>query len=184
MKNLNNLLIQLKNDKPIIINRKILIDYKKKSGVYLWYNNLTHDYYIGSSKNLYIRLNQYYYPSRLNTNQIINRALLKYGHENFSLILLKLIENQNDQDLKKLEQYYLNLLKPKYNILTKAYTSLGFKFNHSEAAKLKISQFRKNRMLSEDQKSKISNSLKGRVLSESTKIKISQSMKNKKIKLD
>lgn len=124
-----------------------LKQYKNLSGIYLWYNNITNEYYIGSSINLYNRLNQYYYPSRLNTNQIINRAILKYGHVNFSLIIIKVINDTNittKDDILKNEQYYLDLLKPSYNMLNKAYNSMGFKFKHSEAAILKIKNYRNN----------------------------------------
>jgi hypothetical protein len=47
-------------------------------------------------------------------------------------------------DLLINEQYYINLLKPEYNILTKAYNSTGFKFKHSPEAILKIKQYRNN----------------------------------------
>ena len=82
MRNYENLLI-LNNINPLLIleNLKLekskLKDFKNKSGVYLWYNNLTHDYYIGSSINLFNRLNQYFYIIRLKKNQRINRAILK-----------------------------------------------------------------------------------------------------------
>jgi group I intron endonuclease len=52
------------------------------------------------------------------------------------------------------EQYYLDLLKPEYNILSVASSSLGKR--HSE-----------------ETKSKISNTLKGKSLSEETKVKMS-----------
>lgn len=66
-----------------INSRDELKNQKNKSGISLWYNNITKEYYIGSSINLCNRLNHYYYPSRLNSNQRINRAILKYGHDNF-----------------------------------------------------------------------------------------------------
>ena len=48
------------------------------------------------------------------------------------------------------EQYYLDLLKPKYNILKTAGSSLGYP--HSEEAKKKISEAKKN-MTEETKKS-------------------------------
>lgn len=49
---------------------------------------------------------------------MIHKALLKYGYSNFSL---EILEYCNQRDIVKREQYYLDLLKPDYNILKKAY---------------------------------------------------------------
>jgi len=59
---------------------------------------------------------------------------LKYGYSNFSLDILEYCESDI---LIKREQYYTDLLEPKYNILKVAGTILGFK--HSEATKVKMS---------------------------------------------
>lgn len=131
------------NIKPFIIlknaklDKKSIKDLKGKRGIYMWYNNINGNYYIGSSINLYNRLNNYYYQSRLNNNSKISRALLKYGHENFTLIIIEILKD--DINIIDKEQYYINLLNPIYNILPLAYSSKGFKFNHSASAKLKIS---------------------------------------------
>ena len=75
----------------------ILKENKDKSGIYLWFNKKTHKYYIGQSKNLGDpvsgRLNRYYRPSYLGQlsrgDSIIRAALIKYGHEHFSLAILE-----------------------------------------------------------------------------------------------
>lgn len=173
------------NIKPFIIlknaeiNKKSIKDLKGKRGIYMWYNNITNDYYIGSSINLYNRLNNYYYKSRLNNNSKISRALIKYGHKNFTLIIIEILEN--NLNIIEKEQYYINLLNPIYNILTIAYSSKGFKFNHSDIAKKKISLNRKIQILSEENKLNISKKLKDRSLSEESKLKISKSLNNRKL---
>jgi NUMOD1 domain len=65
---------------------------------------------------------------------IIARALIKYGYSNFQLEILEYCEPSNCIER---EQYYLDLLKPEYNILKKAGSKLGSK--HSEATIKKIS---------------------------------------------
>jgi group I intron endonuclease len=58
----------------------------------------------------------------------IYSALLKYGYNNFSLDILEYCE---PSVLINREQYYIDLLKPQYNILKIAENRLGSK--HSEA---------------------------------------------------
>lgn len=69
---------------------KIMSDTKNFSGIYYWYNNINGKAHVGSADNLSKRLSSYYYPSRLlNLDNLINRAILKYGHYNFSLVILE-----------------------------------------------------------------------------------------------
>lgn len=63
---------------------------------------------------------------------VINRALLKYGYANFSLEILEYCEPSKCTER---EQYYLDLLKPEYNVLPIAGSCLGYK--HSEESKKK-----------------------------------------------
>lgn len=63
----------------------------------------------------------------------IYSALLKYGYSSFQLEILEYCEVSH---LTEREQYYLDLLKPEYNILLKAGSSLGFK--HTEKTLLKM----------------------------------------------
>jgi len=57
----------------------------------------------------------------------ICRALFKYGYSNFSL---EILEYCLVSDLLKREDYYIKQLKPDYNILQEAGSSLGYK--HTE----------------------------------------------------
>jgi len=67
-------------------------------------------------------------------NSHIYRALLLYGHENFNL---EIIEYCNKEFVIDREQYYIDLLKPEYNILRKAGSSLGFKHSMETLLKFK-----------------------------------------------
>lgn len=114
---------------------KILKDNLSKSGIYRWVHIDSGRSYIGSSINLAKRLSSYYSISALiKTNNIISKALLKYGYSSFSL---EILEYCTPIECLEREQYYLDLLKPEFNILTKAGSPLGYK--HSEEAIKKIS---------------------------------------------
>ena len=69
----------------------------------------------------------------LRNKMLISKSLLKHGHSSFSLEILEYCEPSL---VITREQYYLDLLKPEYNILKFAGSSLGFK--HSLEAKAKI----------------------------------------------
>jgi group I intron endonuclease len=113
-------------------------DNKNKSGIYRLTNNITGKSYIGSSINLSVRFAHYYSFAFLNriinkSNSIICRALLKYGYSNFSLDILEYCDYSI---LREKEQYYLDKLKPKYNILPIAGSSRGYR--HSEATRVLV----------------------------------------------
>jgi group I intron endonuclease len=99
---------------------EICRDNKNKSGVYRWVNKINGKSYVGSSTSLSKRILFYYYLSSLRRKVkgsiIIHRALLKYGYSNFSLDIL---EYCGPNELMKREQYYIDLIKPEYNILKK-----------------------------------------------------------------
>lgn len=118
--------------------KKIYQALRKKSGVYIFINNITNDLYVGSSVNLTQRMVRHYYnfnspnPSRL----IIVRAMKKYGLENFSLGIKEFCV-QSPQICISLEQKWIDYYKPKYNILNTAGSSFGFKHSVETINKLK-----------------------------------------------
>jgi hypothetical protein len=69
---------------------------------------------------------------------LINSAILKYGYSNF---ILEILEYCESSETISREQYYLDMLKPEYNILFTAGSPLGTK--HSEEAKAKMSAAKK-----------------------------------------
>lgn len=64
---------------------------------------------------------------------LINKALIKYGYSNFSLEILEYCESSL---VVTREQYYIDLLKPEYNILKVAGSPLGYK--HTEESRSKM----------------------------------------------
>lgn len=100
---------------------------------------------MGSSTNLSKRFSQYFslvFLKKYKGFSRINRALLLYSYSNF---ILEILEYCDPLDAIKREQYYLDLLKPEYNILKVAGSPLGYKHNDKALAKMR------NRKLSEEQ---------------------------------
>lgn len=124
---------------PLNKRQDICKDLKNKSGIYCWFNNLNGKFYIGSGISLQNRINDYFQPSYLlkKSNLIIVRSIIKYGMDNFILIILEECES-NTENLLEREQFYLDKFKPDYNILTIAGNSLGYQ--HSKESIEKIRQ--------------------------------------------
>ncbi|OAQ21992.1 intron endonuclease, partial [Linnemannia elongata AG-77] len=127
-------------DKP-----NILTAVKGKAGIYMWTHKETGKSYVGSAIDLSKRLSNYYsigYLTRY-SNSIICNALYHHGYSKFSLTILEYIDisNLSKLEAKKLilerEQFYIDTLKPDYNILKIAGNLLGFK--HSKEALSKMS---------------------------------------------
>lgn len=73
-----------------------------------------------------MRFKHYSYISKIKCNFPIHSTLLKYG---FSNLKLKILEYCDKYKLADREQYYMDLIKPQYNILTIARYNFGFKPN-------------------------------------------------------
>jgi hypothetical protein len=105
----------------------IIKDNKNKSGIYKITNKLNGNFYIGSSVNLSRRFTNYFslsYISKIKSHLTISRALIKYGYSNYELEILEYCEVSN---LLIREQYYIDNLKPIYNIAKIAGSTLGIK---------------------------------------------------------
>ena len=92
----------------------------------------------------------------LRNKSSISNALLKYGYSNFSLYIL---EYCKPDVLIKREQYYIDLLKPEYNILKVAGSKFGL--TASLETREAISLGLLGDKLSKETKLKISSALKG-----------------------
>jgi group I intron endonuclease len=71
------------------------------------------------------------------SNSIIYNSILKNGYSNFTLEILEYCE---PSETISREQYYLDLLKPEYNILLTAGSPLGYKHNDETKAKMSASK--------------------------------------------
>lgn len=110
------------------------------SGIYKITNILTNDFYIGSSCNLqrrkYVHFNRL--DKKANHSKILQRAYDKYGKENFTF---KIIATCPKEYLLKLEQWFINELKPKYNIC-KINPNTTEGYNHTKEDKAKMRQIK------------------------------------------
>jgi len=110
------------------------------SGVYLIFNKITEDYYIGSASTnrFFARFSNHllYFKG----SKIVKLAVKKYKLNNFAFLILELfpeiVNKENNKKLLDLEDFYLKSLLPNYNILTEAGSSFGYK--HTELSRLKM----------------------------------------------
>ena len=146
------------------------------SGIYMIINKTTGDYYIGSASTnrFYARFSNHLIYFR--GSKIVKSAVKKYGLKNFSFIILELFPNvvnkENNRDLLDLEDQYLKLLLPNYNILTEAGSSFGYK--HTEIDRLKMVN-----NYSDERRERIGNLNKGKKLSIETIEKMRKSALNR-----
>nr|QCW06906.1 ribosomal protein S3 [Drechslerella brochopaga] len=170
---------------------QILQENKGKSGVYRWINLENRKSYVGSATNLSNRFRFYY--SLLSIENFLKkfkshifRALLKYGYSSFQL---EILEYCDPEDCIKREQYYIDLLKPEYNILKTAGSSLGL--IHTEKTREILSALRKGKKHSAETLAKISEASKGeknpmfgKLHNEKTRTKISDTKGTKVLVFD
>lgn len=86
-----------------------------ESGIYKIVNVINNKFYIGSSKNLNKRFKIHLSELKNNrhNNFYLQKSFNKYGENNFKF---EIIENCSKEILLKREQYYIDTLKPEYNL--------------------------------------------------------------------
>lgn len=135
-----------------------------EAGVYLISNNVNGKCYVGSTIHLDQRRREHF--SKLANNKHINahlqNAYNKYGREAFDFEVLETIDiddNIKDKLLKR-EQFWIDNLKPEYNILLVAGSNLGY--HHTEEHAKHIREGQSGRVLTEEHKAKLSEAAKHR----------------------
>ena len=176
--NLLNKFLKEKQIKPVYIyenlhlndiRKTILKDTKNLSGVYLIFNKITGDFYVGSASTnkFYARFSNHllYFKG----NKILKNAVKKYNISNFAFLIIELfneiVNKENNKKLLDMEDFYLKSLLPNYNILTEAGSTFGYK--HTDLDRIKM----KNNY-SLERRERIGNLNKNKNLSESTIEKI------------
>jgi len=142
---------------------KIKKEQKEKIGIYCLLNLINGHIYIGSSINIAIRMSNYlnntFLINRKNNNMPIIQGLLKYGQDNFAVLIVEYILPSTLEQLSIRETYYITKLLPYYNVLKQGYSSLGYK--HTELTKQMLSELATNRKHSDKTKALISKALVG-----------------------
>lgn len=105
---------------------KLYICSMKKSGIYQIVNKVNGKSYIGSSINLTWRKTKHFTELRNQKHHsiILQKAFNKYNEDNFEF---KILANTLPEHLIKLEQWYIDNLKPEYNVCRIAGSCLGVK---------------------------------------------------------
>lgn len=104
--NLNKLLFATNEPHPLLGN----------PGIYLIKNKINKMTYVGKASSFRRRLYQYCYTPYLQTNAAssnIYRAILKFGHANFSFSIVEICDLDS---LDSREKHYIKFFKPQYNI--------------------------------------------------------------------
>ena len=162
------------NIKPVLLFENLTNSETKKiayqalkpfSGIYMIVNLITEKYYVGSAVtgNLYMRFHKHLFS--FTGNKRVANAVNKYGLSEFAFLVLEIVPQKDKIDstlLLNREDYYLETLKPEYNIAPIASNSLGWK--HSEES---LAKMREN--YSEERRQQVANINKGKTLSEETR---------------
>lgn len=137
---------------------EITAEVDKKSGIYCWYNLENGNFYVGSGVNLRNRINDYFQPSyyKAKSEVVIVRAIVKHKMDKFALVIL---EYTSGHDLIPREQYWIDTLKPKYNVLKKAGNSEGYE--HTPETKAILSRLATGRKHSPEVRKAMSENRKG-----------------------
>ena len=111
----------------------------RNTGIYKISNNTNSKIYIGSSININRRWNSHKNALLKNKhkNILLQNHVNKYGIEN---IVFEIIEICSKDNLINREQFYIDLLKPIFNICKIAGNTLGYRYSIEQKDKLSLSQ--------------------------------------------
>lgn len=153
-------------------------------GVYRIFNLVTEKVYVGSSKNIKVRIDSHVNDLIRNkhTNRHLQFAWVKYGAESFRFEVLEYCER--DRRVER-EQYYINLYNSAevgYNILPTAGSSFGRKMSEEARKKMSLAKkgkpsLRRGKTHSEESKRKMS--ISSTNPSDETRQKMSRAKKGK-----
>jgi group I intron endonuclease len=150
---------------------KIQKDNRQKAGIFIVVNNVNGNFYVGSA--ITNRINTRFRNHCIHlrgSNRPLLRAINRYGIQNFSFHILEYFKgivhkedlNLNHLKLLERETFFINSLKPIYNILIIAGSSLGFKHTEQTRNKMKA-------IYSQERKDAVRNLNKGKPLAVETK---------------
>ena len=141
----------------------------KISGVYKITNTVTGDFYIGSSKNVKDRWASHKWSStwKKHPNSRMYQDMQKYCVDKFKFEII-----EETTELKQREQYWMNLLKPKYN----NYNAKGLDIERRKRVSKEYSQSEKGKKVN----NKYQQSEKGKEVKKKAHKKYFQSEKGKK----
>jgi group I intron endonuclease len=144
-----------------------------KSGIYEILNKTNGHRYVGSAVNLKRRWRAH--KRRLfggtHENEHLQNAWNKYGADTFGF---EVLERWEPEFLVGMEQWWMNMLRPEYNIAPVAGSMLGHK--HTDEARANMSAAGKGRVLTKEHKANLSAARRGRLLAKEHKANISAAL--------
>ena len=179
---------------------KILGEYKNVPGVYIMRCLISHKYYIGESLDIAGRMKQYKYTK----SRVIDRAISKYGIDNFEVMVEYLPHFDKDSLVELEEQMILKfdcLVPNGYNVCSKSNNTSGYKMSDENKQKMSMRMMGNKNLLGHthspetrkklskscsvannkpEYKEKMSNSLKGRVITKEHRENLSKSLTGRK----
>lgn len=161
-----------------VVRNGYLSDYYKVSGIYKILNKINGKFYIGRATCIYNRVNTHVSMLRGNRHPNIHlqRAWNKYGKDVF---VFSVVQIGLKSDLIELEQYYLDTLKPKYNISDSATSNSADRWTPEFRKAISDSKIgKKLNITEEDRINRRNRALKN--LSKDRRVKISQYTKDGK----
>jgi hypothetical protein len=124
-----------KKEKQELTNKKLL---NSIAGVYACVNLVNGKFYLGSASigNMYRRFRRHLFGAK-GGSILVNRAVNVHGVTNFAFLVIETVQIVSDSIILKkkiisLEQHYIDTLVPQYNILQKASSVLGLKWNQQQ----------------------------------------------------
>jgi group I intron endonuclease len=139
-------------------------------------------FYIGSAHNFKSRKNLHLRDLKKGNhhNILLQRHYNKYGASDLIFEILEF--NIDSNNLLQREQFYIDSLKPKFNICKIAGSKAGLKTSKETKEKLRLSHLGQSRPHTEETKEKIRKSLLGRKYSKKRRANMSKATKGKKKK--
>lgn len=147
------------------------------SGIYSIVNMVNGRRYIGSATYLSHRQNDHRRSLRngTHTNRHLQRAWDKYGESAFAF---EVLEECKIQYLVEREQWWMDVVRPDYNLVPRAGSNLGM--NHTEEARHRMSEATKGRKFTDEHRLHLSESQKGSKATAEHRRHMSEALKGRK----
>lgn len=144
-----------------------------KQGIYKITNLTTGQFYIGSSVDIKKRERYHFWQLKENRhhNTILQNSFNKYGLDNFRFEIVEIVIDRHK--IKEREQYYIDTLKPSYNIRMDAQNAIEYSAESKE--RIRLSQI--GRTFSKQTIEKMSIAQLGKVIPAETRERISTGLK-------
>lgn len=116
--------------------KKVQENVKGKSGIYGLVCIVTQDFYIGSAEDLSVRFKGHCIGRKSN----IHLQIPKYGISSFEFLIFEYYNSKVEDTFYTifiLENQYLNMIKPRYNIRKSATTMKGYQHSNEAINKMK-----------------------------------------------